>query len=352
LLSSATAAIALAKERQLAQAQLQRQLTAIETTTDGIFIVNPNGNLQYVNPAYVQMLGYRTPADLLGSDWAAHYLPDENERVLAEIAPHLEAAGVWSGEIAARRANGDAFIKELSITVTATGESVGVCRDISERKRAEQQLKDSLEEKDLLLKEVHHQVKNNLQVISSIFSLQSQAIADPQALAIFEESQNRISSMALIHEKLYQSEGLANIDFADYIRDLASHLLASYNVNPDRVATDLRIDNIHLTLDSAIPCGLLINELVSNSLKHAFPGDRGGHISIELGAIAPGTLRLQVTDDGVGLPEGLDLAQTNSLGMCLIDSLTRQLAGTLEVANTPGACLRVTFPQPQERRRF
>ncbi|MDR9402765.1 MAG: PAS domain S-box protein [Halothece sp. Uz-M2-17] len=354
LLSSAAAAIALAKEKQLTQETLQQQLTAIETTTDGIMIIHTGGELHYVNPAYCEMLGYDSSHHLLGTSWRSHHPPTEIPRINDEIFPQLSTQGCWSGDICAQRRDGSTFVQELSINLTQNGEIVGVCRDISERKEAEEQLKASLEEKDLLLKEVHHRVKNNLQVISSIFSLQSQALEDEQALAILEESQNRISSMALIHEKLYQAANLANIDFAEYIRDLTYHLLASYNVNPDWVQTEMDIQSIQLNLDSAIPCGLLINELVSNSLKHGFPNQRRGTIHIFLGFIdeAEESIALKVEDDGVGLPEGFNPHKTSSLGVSLITSLTQQLRGTLKFQNNPGASFEITFPKPIERKRF
>ncbi len=354
LLSSAAAAIALAKEKQLTQEKLQQQLTAIETSTDGIMIIDVSGELQYVNPAYCQMLGYDSPENLLGTQWQNHHSPDEISRIQEEIFPQLQSQGKWGGEILAQRQDGSTFIQELSINLSHNGKIVGVCRDISQRKEAEEQLKASLEEKELLLKEVHHRVKNNLQVISSIFSLQSQTIEDEQALAIIEESQNRITSMALIHEKLYQAANLANIDFADYIQDLTSNLLMSYNVSPDWIQTEMNIESIQMTLDSAIPCGLLINELVSNSLKHGFPDGRRGTISIFLGYQneQQDTLLLKVEDNGVGLPEDFNPNQTSSLGVSLISSLTKQLRGTLQFQNNPGASFEITFPKPIERKRF
>ncbi|PSO51411.1 MAG: hypothetical protein BRC33_00355 [Cyanobacteria bacterium SW_9_44_58] len=354
LLSSAAAAIALAKEKQLTQETLEQQLTAIETSTEGIMILQPSGELHYINPAYCQMLGYEFPQALLGSQWRDHHPSEETIRIDEEIFPQLESQGEWNGEICAQRQNGTTFIQELSMNLTHNGEIVGVCRDVSDRKQAEEQLKASLEEKELLLKEVHHRVKNNLQVISSIFSLQSQTIEDEQALAILEESQNRISSMALVHEKLYQAANLANIDFAEYIRDLTYNLLASYNVNSDWIQTEMNIESIPLNLDSAIPCGLLINELVSNSLKHGFPDQRSGTIYIFLGGKdeQAETLCLKVEDDGVGLPEGFDPHKAASLGISLISSLTQQLRGTLKFQNNPGASFEITFPKPIERKRF
>ncbi|NBD32644.1 MAG: PAS domain S-box protein, partial [Cyanobacteria bacterium] len=347
LLSSAAAAIALAKEKQLTQETLQQQLTAIETTIDGIMILHADGELHYVNPAYCAMLGYDSPETLLKTPWQTYHPLEELSRINEEIFPQLQREGYWSGEIYAQRRNGTIIIKELSMNLTCNGDIVGVCRDISKRKEAEEQLQASLEEKDLLLKEVHHRVKNNLQVISSIFSLQSQTITDEQALAILEESQNRISSMALIHEKLYQAANLANIDFAEYIRDLIYHLLACYNINPDWIQTEMKIQSIQFNLDTAIPCGLLINELVSNSLKHGFTNQRPGKIYIFLGIIdeAKEMIRLKVEDDGVGLPEEFNPGKSSSLGVSLITSLTQQLRGTLKFQNNPGASFEITFPQ-------
>ncbi|MFP4336508.1 MAG: PAS domain S-box protein [Halothece sp.] len=352
LLSSAAAAIAFAKEKQLTQETLQQQLTAIETATDGIMIIDTLGHLHYVNPAYCQMLGYESANALLETPWSRHHPAGEIPRIREEILPKLQTEGYWSGEICGQRKDASTFIQELSMNLTENGEIVGVCRDISQRKEAEDQLKASLEEKELLLKEVHHRVKNNLQVISSIFSLQSQAIEDEKALALLEESQNRISSMSLIHEKLYQAANLTNIDFAEYIRDLAHHLLASYNVNPDWIQTEMNIESIPMNLDSAIPCGLLINELISNSLKHGFPNERRGRIYIFLGLIDEETLCLKVEDNGVGLPEDFNPSQATSLGISLITSLTQQLRGRLKFQNNPGASFEITFPKPIERKRF
>jgi len=300
------------------------------------------------------MLGYDSPETLVKTQWRDHHPLEELSRINEEIFPQLQRHGCWSGEIYAQRRDGSTFIQELSMNLIRNGEMVGVCRDISDRKEAEEQLQASLEEKNLLLKEVHHRVKNNLQVISSIFSLQSQTIEDQQALAILEESQNRISSMALIHEKLYQAANLANIDFAEYIRDLIYHLLASYNINPDWIQTEMNIQSIQFNLDTAIPCGLLINELVSNSLKHGFTNQRPGKIYIFLGIIdeAKEMIRLKVEDDGVGLPEEFNPGKSSSLGVSLITSLTQQLRGTLKFQNNPGASFEITFPKPIERKRF
>ncbi len=219
--------------------------------------------------------------------------------------------------------------------------------ELSDRKKAQCQIKASLEEKELLLQEVHHRVKNNLQVISSIFSLQSSYIEEPRILSILRDSQNRIASMALIHEKLYHSDTLAKIDFDDYIETLTANLFACYNISPQKIGLKLQIENVSLNLDTAIPCGLLLNELVSNSLKHAFPADESGTIFIEFSAESNHQLKLIVRDTGRGLPEGLDFQKNNSLGLRLVRALTRQLRGTLDIKNSHGAYFQITFPSPQ-----
>ena len=232
-------------------------------------------------------------------------------------------------------------------------------KSLQERKRVEAQLKASLEEKELLLKEVHHRVKNNLQVISSIFSLQTGYINDPRILSTLEESQDRIRSMALIHEKLYQSDRLARIDFADYIQTLVNNLFTSYNVSPMMINLRLQVSDIHLSLDAAIPCGLLINELVSNSLKHAFPTPSAlpspqgelGEIVIQFTAIDD-HFDLTVRDNGIGLPSNLDLPHLESLGLALVRALTFQLKGKLEMYTDHGAVFHISFPKPREHRRI
>jgi two-component sensor histidine kinase len=205
-------------------------------------------------------------------------------------------------------------------------------------------LKASLAEKELLLKEIHHRVKNNMQVISSIFSLQSQYVQDPQVLAILTESRNRISSMALIHEKLYQCNNFVKINFAEYIQSLTRNLFASYDADSSLIQLTLDIADVALSIDSAIPCGLLTNELISNCLKHAFPEGKAGKIAIALATHSDTHLTLMVRDSGIGLPSDFSLEKNTSLGLRLVKVLTRQLSGQLEMYNDGGTIARMTFP--------
>jgi two-component sensor histidine kinase len=215
-------------------------------------------------------------------------------------------------------------------------------QEITDRKRAEEQIKASLKEKEVLLKEIHHRVKNNLQVISSLLYLQSQNIVDKRALRMFQDSQNRVRSMALVHERLYQSKDLARIDFAEYARNLASYIFRSYGVNSDLIKPEIHVDDIALGIDAAVPCGLILNELVSNSLKHAFPNGKKGQIRVGLSADND-KFTLMVSDNGVGFPKDLDFRNTESLGLQLVNTLVAQLEGTIELDRSMGTAFEITF---------
>ena len=218
-----------------------------------------------------------------------------------------------------------------------------VARDITERRKAEEQIKASLREKEVLLQEIHHRVKNNLQIVSSLLNLQSSYIKDKKYANMFKESRNRIQTMALIHEKLYKSENLAEIDFREYVRTLISVLFHSHGVTTHKVEPKIEIEDVLLSVDTAIPCGLIINELVSNCLKHAFPGDRKGEITIGLRAVN-GALELLVSDNGVGLPDDIDFKNTETLGLRLVTILAEdQLKGKILVDRRNGTAFRITF---------
>ena len=221
----------------------------------------------------------------------------------------------------------------------------------AERKRAEEQIKASLREKEVLLQEIHHRVKNNLQVVSSMLYLQSKNIKDKETLEMFQESEKRVRSMALVHERLYQSQDLARIDLAEYIQSLTNYLFRSYGADSNVITLKINADDILLDIDTAIPCGLIINELVSNSLKHAFSGGREGEICIELRADDDGRSTLIVSDNGVGFPEDLDFRNTESLGLQLVNMLTRQLEGTIELDRSDGTAVKITFTEPRFKER-
>jgi PAS domain S-box-containing protein len=219
----------------------------------------------------------------------------------------------------------------------------GITQDITDRKLAEQQLRESLAEKELLLREIHHRVKNNLQVVSSLVSLQADALTDPRFREVFNDVRNRVRSMGLVHEKLYQSGGLSRLDFADYAAGLTRSLWNAHGAVGARVKLQLEVEPVALSVATAVPCGLILNELVSNALKHAFPSG-GGKVTVGLAREpASGRLCLRVVDDGVGLPAGFDWRHARSLGLRLVQMLAAQLDGSVEAGAGPGTEFRVSF---------
>jgi two-component sensor histidine kinase/CheY-like chemotaxis protein len=220
--------------------------------------------------------------------------------------------------------------------------------EISERIQAEENLKRSLNEKEILLKEIHHRVKNNLQTIDSLINLQCKDIKDKASANLLKESQNRIRAMAFIHEKLYESQSLAGISFSEYINSLTTYLYHSYGIDQKSVNLKTDLEEVSLDIDTAIPCGLIINELVSNSLKHAFPKGENGEITIGLYLADAHLVTLEVTDNGVGIPKDMDLEHTKSLGLGLLNLFVQQLDGSIEIDGTAGTTFRVVFPLPKQ----
>ncbi len=221
----------------------------------------------------------------------------------------------------------------------------GVLQDITEKRKAEEQIRRDLEEKKVLLKEIHHRVKNNLQIISSLLTLQSSGLSDPKIAAIFTESRNRIDTIALIHERLYQTNDIARIDFADYTDKLIKDLVFSYGAS-EKIETVLHCGEITLELDQAIPCGLILQELISNAFKHAFPDGSPGRVDVDIiRNTGKGECLLRVADNGCGIDlESTDPERLSSLGLRLVSVLTGQLEGELNVSSSGGTCITVTFP--------
>jgi two-component sensor histidine kinase len=223
--------------------------------------------------------------------------------------------------------------------------------EIAERLLAEERTQASLEEKVVLLQEIHHRVKNNLQVISSLLHLQARGIEDEKTLEALQESQNRVRSMALIHEKLYQAQDLSRVDLGEYVESLIAYLARSYAHRAGSADVRVNAEQVLLTIDTAVPCGLIVNELVSNALKHAFSDGRQGQIQVTIRSDGDHLVHLRVGDDGLGFPSDLDFRNAGSLGLQLVNTLVSQLEGTIELDTTQGTAFDITFAvRPKESR--
>jgi len=332
----------------------------VENANDVLYEHDMTGRITYVNRAAAELSGY-SRAELLQMNVAQLFTGRELTRAADRISRLFsgdeegEERSLYERELVHR--DGRRLVFEVSSRVIyENGRPVrmqGVARDVSCRKSVGEaqarvaELSALLAQKDVLIQEIHHRVKNNLQLIASLLNLQSYHVSDPAALEKFRESQNRVRSLAFVHEALYQARDLSRLDCASYLRDLTTHLLRSYQMS-GRVQVRVDVSEILLRPDTAVTCGLIANELVSNSLKHAFPDERSGEITVAFRVDGGGEqFELEVRDDGCGLPADLERRKRDSLGLELVNALTGQLAGKLEYGSGPGAWFRLRF---RERR--
>jgi PAS domain S-box-containing protein len=317
-----------------------------ESSPDGIVILQ-NGVCVFANMMALRLAGVSSQIEMLGKNWLEFVEPVHRELVAVRMKQLLEIGSADKLEEEFVKKDGAIVVLEI-VTIPFTFNSMPavqvVYRDITERKQTENLLISSLKEKEVLIKEIHHRVKNNMQVISSLLNLQIVQITDPVARELFVESQNRIKSMALVHERLYQSQNLASVDFKEYVERLVAGLARSYS-RPG-VAITCEVEDVSFGVDTAIPCGLIINELVSNSLKHGFPEGRGGSVVVRIARDGVQSMSLVVQDTGVGFPEKVVISETTSLGLELVNSLVRQLAGTVTLDRSSGSAVRVSFSIP------
>ncbi|MBI2360743.1 MAG: PAS domain S-box protein [Deltaproteobacteria bacterium] len=336
------------KQQAVRQTEERFRLLVESLQDYAIFMIDPEGRVTSWNTGAERIQGFRYE-EIIGQSFACFYtIEDQAEGHPACALREAAAESRYEEDGWRVRKDGSRFWANAVITALRDEQChlIGfsqVTRDLTERKRVEEQVLSALKEKEVLLKEIHHRVKNNLQVISSMLSLQERSTKDRQAVDVLRESQNRIRSIALIHEKLYQSKDLARVDFAEYVRQLANSLLRSYRAHPDRVTLSIRVADVFLDIDRAIPCGLILNELVSNSLKHAFPEGKIGEIRIDLSRHDGDHLMLVVADNGVGLPGKADIHSTATLGLQLVETLTEQLGGSMELIPEGGTEVRIAF---------
>jgi len=274
--------------------------------------------------------------------------PEYRNNFLKAVEDSLKLQKPFDGEYIITRPDGSKVYSHTKgeVVYDSKGHPVkmyGMVQDITNRKLAEEKIRKSLEEKEVLLREIHHRVKNNMQIVSSLLMLQSQYIEDEKYKDVFIESQTRIHSMALIHEKLYQSESIAQINFKEYIESIVFNIFESYRIKSN-IKIDINVENISIKIDYAVPCGLIINELVTNSLKYAFPDGRQGKIQISLKSNDNNMIRLSISDDGIGIPKDLDIRKTKSLGLHLVTALAEgQLHGEIILNREIGTEFQISF---------
>jgi PAS domain S-box-containing protein len=321
--------------------------TLFGQASDSIFLLSPTKNdliIDDVNAAACITHGY-TKEELIGRSIGLLDDPEARKHIPERI-PLLMSGQQLNVEALHVRKDGSTFPVEISARLFHIGKTpyiLAIDRDISDRKEIEERITASLREKEVLLQEIHHRVKNNMTVIHSLLELQSKHVKDEHYREMFEESMGRIKSMALIHEKLYHSKNLARVDFSSYLEDMIDSMFVSYGINTHKVALTWDVENISLGIDVAIPCGLIVNELVSNCFKHAFRPDREGEIKVALHINNQDNIELSVSDNGVGMPEDVDFTSTDTLGLNLVNALVKQLQGKLELQRDQRTEFLITF---------
>ena len=319
----------------------------VETTPDMIWEIDKDGRFTYISPQSTDILGY-TPEELVNKNMFTLVDPEAIGRIKKTFNTHiLNSNKINTLEVPAYRRDG----KELTLEIRSVKASdnkdnfegfQGIAHDITENTKVTDQLKTSIKEKDTLLQEIHHRVKNNMQIISSLLNLQITYLDDEEAVNLLKESQNRVRSMAIIHEKLYQSNDFTKINLTEYINSLVNGLFYSYSMKKT-INSIINVENVELNIETAVPVGLILNELVSNSLKHGFKKGNG-EVYIKLKTVDD-KYEMVVGDNGTGFPKDLDFRKTESLGLQLVNNLVNQIDGEIKMTTDHGTEFKITFPE-------
>jgi PAS domain S-box-containing protein len=347
--------------RRQAQENLQesesRYRLLAENTSDVVWLVDMDYNWIYISPSITNLLGY-TPQEVVKKDLSDIFTPESCAIVLNvledDVRKKKDILRSRTFELECKCRDGRSVWTEIktNVILDAKGEPyriMGTVREITDTKKAMAKAMQSLQEKEVLLREVHHRVKNNLQIISSLLNLQSMNMDDKRVLDTFRASQGRIRSIAIMHEALYKTNELSRIDFKQYVVNLLGDLFDSYWVNRSLVSADVEINNVFFDIDTAVLCGLILNELISNVLKYAFPEGKPGHILLRC-IPSDGGFVIDFSDDGVGFPQGFDHKNTPTLGLRLINSLAAQLDGAAELDGSSGVKWHITFKKDRNQR--
>jgi len=352
-------------ERKEVEAKLSesenRYRTIFENTGTAMIIFNKEGMVTLVNSEMEELLGLKKEELENQRRWVEFVHPDDLTMMLnyhqqREQDPQSAPSSyetrfiVKEGEIHQTKITVDK-IPGSEEYVTSVVDLTDILNAYNQLEISEKDLKLALKEKEMLIKEIHHRVKNNLMVISSLLNIQSKYIKDKAALSVFRESQNRANSMAMIHERLYHSSDLKRIDFGDYVFSLSTELFHTYVLDPSRVQLKLNVETVMIDINTAVPLGLIVNELITNSMKYAFPEGESGEIDISFNQVDDEYI-LRVKDNGVGIPADLDINQVKSLGLQLVTSLTDQIDGEIELNRENGTEFKITFKEVEYQSKF
>jgi len=316
----------------------ERFRQVVESAPNAMVMISRGGLIEMVNAQAERVFGYNRTEMLRQNH------PNLRDWFFSGPVSRPMGAG---RDLYALRKDGSEFPVEIGLNPIETDEGTMVLSaivDISDRKHKEESIQSALREKDVLLGEIHHRVKNNLQIVYSLLDLQSTNIDDEKVLGMMRQSQNRIRSMALIHQTLYKSKDFARVDFRSFLDALVPNLISSYLAQPERISLSINSDGVLLPINAAIPCGLVVSELISNALKHGFPNNIEGQITIDLTHHTDAAVMLSVADNGIGIPEDFDITQTPTLGLQLVSMLADQLGGELSIQHSDPTRFAIQFP--------
>jgi PAS domain S-box-containing protein len=327
----------------------ERARRIIEFSPYAMLVVNGSGVIEMVNIQAEHVFGYPREA-LIGQPIekllpARYHGQHPGMRAAFLTSPQTRPMGAGR-DLHAVRHDGSEFPVEIALNPIETEDGTMVLAaiaDISDRKQKEERIEAALKEKDIMLGEIHHRVKNNLQIVYSLLDLQSSGIEDAVAQGLLRESQNRVKSMALIHQMLYETNDFAHVDFAGFLENLVPTLISAYGIDPGRITLFVNAAHLRLPINAAIPCGLVVNELIANALKHAFPANRPGAIRVDIFSEPGDRVVLSVSDDGIGIPDDLDIATSTTLGLQLVTLLAEQLKAEMTINHAKPTRIELRF---------
>lgn len=341
-------------DQKQTEEQLKLLTTAVESADNGIVITDIEGKIIWVNPAFTRLTGYRFD-EVQGENPRIMKSGMQDQNYYTNLWRTIKAGQVWNGVLINRRKDGTTYIEEETITPVYSDNHVithfiAIKRDVTDRENKEEHIRKSLQEKETLLAEIHHRVKNNLAIISSLLELQAFNAPNEHTEQILHDSQLRIKTIALIHEKLYHFEQLSEIEFGHYISDLVDTISGTVFTDKKKINTSLDLESVQLNIKQAIPAALILNELITNTFKHAFKNGRTGRVKIKLFMTPEEKVVIKVHDNGIGLPEHFDITQSQSMGMTIIQRLCRQLNANINIETDAGTCFTVSFEKPRDQK--